>query len=143
MSRELRLAAAFGLLMFAGSFLLPAVKPAITNLPGYQAAWNIFTLPFRGMPEPLWRKLVLVLIWPTNLLVLTGYVRLLAGKPAWTRWLAIYGLVGQFYWFFDPDISTREFGVGYWVWVFSGIVLVVIAVMAGNRVSPPAPAQPA
>jgi len=122
--------AAFGFLIFLGSFLLPAVKASVTDLPGYQAAWNIITFPFREPPDSICRVLILVLIWPTNFLILTTSLFLLAGKPARVNFLAGYGLAGQLYWLFDPDVQVSEFGIGYWVWLISGIVLFMISILA-------------
>lgn len=125
--------AAFGLLVFLGSFLLPAAKVSVTDLPGYRAAWNIVTFPFRETPDSICRVLVLVLIWPTNFLMLATSLLLLIGKPTRVNFLAGYGLAGQLYWLFDPDVRINEFGIGYWVWLISGIVLFVIAFLAGAQ----------
>ena len=132
MLRELRMAAAVGFLIFIGSFLLPAAKASITDLPGYMAAWNILKSPFVDFPESPWRMMQLALIWPANILIVAAFICLLMGKLAGTRYLAAYGLAGQLYWLFSNECRVEEFGIGYWTWLFAGLLVFGLTILGSS-----------
>lgn len=129
MSKGLRIATVFGLLLFLGSFFMPALKDG--SLPGYEAAWRIYN----SNADSAWRIFVLVWVWPANLLLLAAFIRLWMNKVPWTIYLTAWGLAGQLYWMFDRDIRIAELGVGYWVWFFSGIFLFALTIFAASSKS--------
>ena len=138
MPRDLKLAAAAAFMVFAGSFFLPAAKESVADLPGYKAAWTVFCSPFRDPPQSTFKLFCILIAWPANLALLTAFVLAFMGKWRVLRYVAAFGVAGQLYWLFDHDLHIKEYGIGYWVWVFSGIALLAISMAGGARRPGPA-----
>jgi hypothetical protein len=138
MPRQLRLAAAAAFMVFAGSFFLPAAKVSVTDLPGYKAAWTVLCSPFRDPPQSLLRLFCVLIAWPANLALLAAFLLAFMGKWKAMRYPAAFGVAGQLYWLISDEGHISDYGIGYWVWLFSGIALFAISMASGARIARPA-----
>ncbi len=132
-----KLAAVAALIIFVISFSLPAIEmhlvgplvgPTTSKIPGYEAAWDVMIWPLRNPPRDL--VLRLVLIWPTNFLLATGFVSVFLDKTKYAKYLVAYAVAGQSYWGVLLHLHAE---IGYWLWLLSGISLFVITVFAARR----------
>ena len=134
-----KLAAGVALIIFVISFFLPATEigfmiegvPVNYKVPGYEAARNLMILPFANPPRDPWSVLRLVLAWPANFLLATGFVLVFLDKTKYAKYVVAYAVAGQSYWGVASEI--RYWLIGYWMWLLSGISLFIITVFAARR----------